>query len=697
MKVTDSRDLGGPGILPLQDHEKTKLLAGKHLILATRKVGRQSSEGQLGHLETEPGTTGDLIRGFLWTAGGREFPAWGFVFGATSTEVQVSAGGTGEQVDRLTGTFRAKPIRKGWDVDERFDHLQFERRKFWPYIPKGWSGLAVAGTDESEQSVQFHPTDPRIPLVHTGVFPRAGAVVCDLDEDGKPDVDRHARLHGALRVIRKPGNAPMNVVALTLGASGKGDTRGGYVFDRTPNARALTRPERPRATTPGDGRSHLLPEGHPALGPQQLSQTNPLSALTLGGIGQGGIVGGGAIARNEETAGDKIGDVVAMLSQNDGGPIDVGGTNDPHRITRDQDGNPINPAHISTAALFRNRDRPAEDGPLRFDEVYREGDDATFVTKVYLAWTGSDFAWWGSSFVYKLDEAVPGDPPPTITPRYPPREPRGPREPIYPHTGLVSTAFAFRGGVGVVQEFSAPAFVARPQRIRTGLADLRYAAHPKHDDVATHERTAPVTGRLEAFGAQGGPSPYLSQSQPWVYTQEPGRSRSPGGTASGGLIFLPPEADMADIDRDFDPGTVSAALFVMGPGTKLAFGKPDLSDGAMRDGWTVDEDGSGNLTVALWGTGVEGEAYKFPVAIGKTFTFPDDATGTLPHLQVDSTTGVMSFVGTQAAAIADLAAPGSMGGSDQINQTALENYLSDIRTKLNSLLAASRSYEIIDT
>lgn len=135
--------------------------------------------------------------------------------------------------------------------------------------------------------------------------------------------------------------------------------------------------------------------------------------------------------------------------------------------------------------------------------------------------------------------------------------------------------------------------------MRAGVADLRYSRQPRSSDVRRHEKYAPAVARLEAFGAQGGTAggPHLDGPGYWDYTQKPGRSRSRGGTAPGGFVLLPPEYDLADIDAGFsrDVVTASLAMLVMGPGTRLGFGTPELATGGLKSGWSIDQAGGTDL------------------------------------------------------------------------------------------------------
>ncbi len=106
-------------------------------------------------------------------------------------------------------------------------------------------------------------------------------------------------------------------------------------------------------------------------------------------------------------AGAGGGTVFGQGSYNNGGPFHVGNKVDKHNNGFDADGNPINSLHIDTGANFYKNQ--VEDGPLRFEETYQQGQDAPIVVPVHLGWTGQDWAWWSTSYFYNPD--------PTPTPK----------------------------------------------------------------------------------------------------------------------------------------------------------------------------------------------------------------------------------------------------------------------------------------
>ena len=124
--------------------------------------------------------------------------------------------------------------------------------------------------------------------------------------------------------------------------------------------------------------------------------------------------------------------MIAPLSVLDGGFVDLGTPNDGHVIGQDADGNFICRPHISTQGLFRDRNKPAHDGPLHFErEPYPERiNEYETKVEVHLNFdrrTGL-WRWWTTT---PFDEPSP----PTDIPRDgPPPDPPPPADPPPPTT-----------------------------------------------------------------------------------------------------------------------------------------------------------------------------------------------------------------------------------------------------------------------
>jgi hypothetical protein len=524
----------------------------------------------------------------------------------------------------------------------------------WPRFPGNFHGIVVAGTDVDQQTTYFFPTDPRIVCPNANGPGDTGSMVVDLSSKSMElDTTRIARVQSFWRVLRGASRLG-NSLAWQLGLSGLRDTRGGYVIDAVSKGKGLgtattQRPNRNAGRLPPDEGGRLQ-----------------IGIPVTGSGAEGGIGGWGQQAQGGSRRDGGSGAlVVALASIADGGPLDVGGTDDKHSKGRDLDGHPINSLHISTEALFRNRDKPSEDGPLHFEDKFRDGQDFLIKTKVHLAFDASGtqhWRWWSSTLV-GLDTPPNRPPPPTITPSDPdppppppppippdergpitPSDPAGPIDPSdrrgrtdrggpipmtrEPHAAGGSLGesetwwsaeewtprfisgtkapWEFRRGAVTPYELSAPALAFRPQLLRVGARDWRYHGLADEDEFLEDLRRTPTVLRLAAWGAQGGEKagPYLTPpttgssigAAPWNYAQQPGASRSSGGTAAGGLALLPPEVDLEDIDRGFAPDgiTPSEVGLVATPRTFLGWGTPELAAGGLKSGWSsrVSENGT---------------------------------------------------------------------------------------------------------
>lgn len=469
------------------------------------------------------------------------------------------------------------------DLTVKRKHLEIEDRiPWWPKFPIGHYGLSVPTMDVDGQIEGWFPTDPRIPCVNFAGGEACGALVCDLDPTSAYDHTRMARLHSALRVLKKPktqlgvfsyGNSPgqgNNSLALQFGPSGMADAMGGYAFEF---------------------------------------------------------------------------DKIAKWSWRDGGCMDVGALRDNHQIGADADGNPINGMHLATLACFTNGG--VLDGPLNFEQPYYAGrEDTTYYVRVHLGfntkasytWPRSGankkmqgmWSWWTTEVIAVV---TPNKPPPPTTPHEPqdPPPPPQPPGPVTPGTYRANQAVFGSGGSGgpsivaeprviavgasrdisawrqnavTLHEIAVPGILARPQLYLPGVADTRTQEGITPEATARVEATSPVVGRWAAVGAQGGRvgASYFSApaggtqaaGTPWAYTQKPGRSRFRGGSAPGGMWWMPPEVDPSDVEDAFAPNGLSVSTTYLGvaPGGYFASGNPDLATGGVYSGWSWGASGA---------------------------------------------------------------------------------------------------------
>lgn len=476
------------------------------------------------------------------------------------------------------------PVRgTAWSEDSRFRALEARLPPGWPSIPKGMVGLAVMGSDEDRQVEYFHPTDPRLIAVHVGTPATAGSLVSDLTPGGAIDTSRQAFLQGLCRVIRRP--------------------RGWMPHFKKNEANWL--------------------------------------GLVIGPTGQEDAHGGLVVdlpTRGRYKAGQVT---LGALSIHDGGPLDVGGTRDAHRIGADADGNPIHPVHISTEALFLRYGGGLGDGPLLFENnPFPVPTDLSEPVWVHLDWHPGTLSWrwWTTTDFYTTPPHTPthtahptgSDPDDPHPGPGPSPGPQGPGDDGRRQPDRNPNNWRKRMGQGLVQvpaaggdtpqagadttllcamEATYPALSFRPQKVAKGEPDLRYDRRPPMKAKRAHDRTAPLTIRFEGYGAQGGRDepPYMSPGSTgskvatsggsWRYTQPPARSRFYGGTASGGTVFMPPEVDLHSIDADFAPNKVplSSTFLVGAPGARFAAARPELATGGVRKGWSWGVNGDGDL------------------------------------------------------------------------------------------------------
>lgn len=502
-----------------------------------------------------------------------------------------------------------RPIRDGsYRQDSRF----VERT---PFLPNGWNDfpggtvtLVIPGTEEtSQQDVVLH-CDPRLVAPNANGSPTTGTWVCDLADGGSFDANRKARLQTLARVVRVPkgdlsfkGNTE-SVVALNIGATGLGEAVGGLVVDHC----------------------------------------------------------------------DKTGTRIGSLSVRDNGPLDVGGgVDDKHGFASDADTNTITACHLNGRVGWREHKR---DGPLDFEAggwpspseyPYPSLVHLRFDTEMEYKWPRDDesrtdlgkWRWFTTVPIAGTDDddgddgggpTTPGGEPTgpgTGGPTTPGGAPTGPTTPGTPGDTdgpIIVDPPITGGGPKTPQQVSAngygtklrdtwqthrelalPSIAARPQTIRDGVPDLRYARNPGKRALDTLRDRGPVAARLEAYGAQEG------GGGEWDYSQSPGSSRSRGGTVAGGFVVLAPELDMSDALTSFEPAGVSPSdtYFVVSPGVRFGAGTPRVSDGGLQDGFSWEAEGAtGDLVFYRHASdGTETEALRIANTDGQA-TFAARAT-----------------------------------------------------------------------
>lgn len=368
-------------------------------------------------------------------------------------------------------------------------------------------------------------------------------------------------------------------------------------------------------------------------------------AMQLGSAGQSDTGGGYVI---DDKGGGGGGYVIGQLGEDSGGPLDVGDGKCKHQTGKDADGNPIGSTHITTRALFRKGNN-AQDGPIRFEDTYEEGEDGWKVYPVHLGWTGADWA------LYMKHDIGPT---PTPTPRPRPRpRPGGPTkfpDPQLPRPGFPTPGprpgifqpppinfppqiptFVWNGIQGVIADFGGPVLGGGgPTTFGGGLVQptatstLNQPALEAHNSITTPSiggrpqttdqekldttnmaagdfgqaaqdqfAQTPLSGQMAAFGAQGGTagtgSGYDAETEggsgdPWAYSKKPGKGRFYSGTVPGGFIFLPPEVQMGDHESGFAPNgiEVSDTFVIAGPNVYFGAGNFNETNGRIEDGFS---------------------------------------------------------------------------------------------------------------
>ncbi len=603
MKVGDWRTIGGPGVLPLQVEnahtfakpggaDENNNLWERPCLFGIRITNRDEdiSKVPIGAYIEDPETRGDVIGSTFWKRATRDVGFWRFstpvvtgdeVAGAapssgTPTGTKKTPPPAGKSV--ATGGMAASgdhckeqdelhlgPVKKitegdEWVQDKRVESItpklpkDTDGNKLWPKFPKEYFGIVLSADWEDEQQELFHPTDPRMIAVNRKGDAEMGSLVCDMGDEFKIDSERMARLQAMEWVVKKPTSDYVsfygrNSIAWNIGQSGCKDVRGGLIKDVDSNS--------------------------------------------LGGSSGTSSGGGGA---------DKTGPL-GLVSQRQNGPFEI--PCNKHQVGKDEDGNIIYSTHLSMNSYFTFPDG-VMDGPLKHDGYWVQPDEAPETAFVFFQYDGSldhpfiggskkgKHRWWCQTNKYG---------PPWEPPIYPPDVPT-PRPPgmieiaaYLPDQGFLPYQYSSMEEGGI-------SYIWRPQKFQSQEGDWRKERKPNRDyRRITADVQTPITGRFEAWGAQGEKTgtTILNSASDWVYTHAPNTYRYLSGTADGGVCFLSPEVDLADIDNDLAPLSglaQSTSHLMVGRGARFGAGLPDLESGGISLGYSWRDDGSGGLTFA---------------------------------------------------------------------------------------------------
>jgi len=635
MIIGDSRIKGGPGFLPLQAWRSTPPgdpwdIDKRPALIGMRMTGRLDKDDQLGHWVYDEATVGDVIGGQWWEqeTDGRPIPMWRFatpvvlntegnpvLTGPMAESIEPSVGvnpSSGPSTYSGTGTvledqFMVPLWKEEYDPDDRFKTVEIEAPdpEKWPKFPKGWLGISLVADDETEQINYFLPTDSRLPAVHGGKWlnnawglggkhgdAAMGALVCDMGPDFFPDPTRYARLQTLVKVVKDPkvdwgwglvslpaipgtppGGIAPNTLALNINENGLFDSMGGFVWDMDPSG--------------------------------NFSTTGPFGVSYLG-----------------------FSKVLAHWSTIHSGIVDAGGNGCQHQYGIDGDGEKIFPTHISTDAYFK-RTASTEDGPLDFT-TYLPGDKNDKVMQVDCGffpgeahWFRAQYTtkpgkwkWWTTTPIYHVinhgegtwgSDSDGGGANSTFTPDTDVRQPpeASPSPPVHNTVSGDVPLSKLRQlkmhdisektlpYTAVSEEFGTPAINFRSIHWSLGQVDFRYERKAGNLGMNQFDGKHPVALRADVWSKQVG--------NLFDYTVNPKKGRYLGGSANGGLIYLPPEVGMEMINNttplvpEAAKAPVSVSHVTVGPGARFAAGIPDLSGGGIERGYSWYEDGSGGL------------------------------------------------------------------------------------------------------
>lgn len=606
-RIADSRARAGPGIVPAQHHRHDEQAYPTHARIGqmSARIVAREEPSEVSGLERPPAYVHEdnsirMDHGkFLAPEPRGEEPLgqWGWVqssrstltirdpFGAGTEERGETpsgappggAGGVLTDVDQdpPLPPFAANFQRdRDWSEDERLATLippmlpKQGGRDLWPELPRhDFVGLVVESTEENEQIEHWHPTDPRKISVNVAGHPKIGSWTGDLDGSNGIDLDRTAREQSHTRVVRKPAGCidfGLNSLALQIGKSGKGDVRGGLVFDRDAGNKIgmLSHQQSGIVQAKCPSLKHVI--GKDADGNEIASTHLPLDVLFT----------------------DDAGAYDGPL-KHDG--LWQGAIRAPYSVEVFFEFDPtLAHGHVCGSRFGRHRWRaetfwcsvppPPPETPTPFEEPL---DTVPFPGVGDEGLPGEGFV-PGKGFPREtrgpetdrsgIDEGdLPADgteqggeqptddeqPPAVITrseetfgeapleglrdARQRGREERAQKqrfsdfrvvEPWQPEDG--KRIFA-----GTHVDTAVPAILYRAQHFGDGALDFRSLMRLPTEATLGYNSTAPVVARDEAWGQQ-------TEDRSFEYTDEPCKARYHGGTAPGGIALMPPERDLAD-------------------------------------------------------------------------------------------------------------------------------------------------------
>lgn len=504
------------------------------------------------------------------------------------------------------------PLNGKYDPDKRYQGKSPATHANLPPFPVGAVVLVLEATDEDKQSDLLVWADPRLCVANRGPskqHSQYGTLVCEVDGIGAFDPERAARLQTAFRVLRRPQGALSltsnreNSLSWTIGLTGKAEAVGGFVTDGG-EPYAVHAAVNARMGGPFDVgyESDKFRVGY------TLDQ-RPINALGFSTTTifrappswdrDGPLLFEFADWRRDAGSGTApqecyiVWDPIAQYRfPRDGGP-DAKVVKGMYRVITFSPIQEITPDEEYPPPVERTpSDPPPPD----------EGDGPTTPGG---PGPGTGGGGTGGGPTTPSDGAPEPDPgrnsqgpgyggDPQPDPGGGGRQGGGAR----PGGGTQATSASsdttqHRAVAGVITELMLGTVTARPQPIGEGLRDWSHARRPSQTDLERYNARSPATIKATPFGAQAGPE--------FRYTQNPGQSRYPGGTASGGWFYTPPEIGPIDAASDFAPGgvTPSESALVYGPGVATVWGTIDPTTGEIDDGVRLIRNGDGKVSIEV--------------------------------------------------------------------------------------------------
>lgn len=272
------------------------------------------------------------------------------------------------------GMLTMLPIKSSsWGGDSEFRLLTMDDPPQLPRSPIGTLGLVLPGTEQDHQEELWYRTDPRLIVPYREDWDEYSELVTEAKKHSQDVVPEIDRVH--------------------------------------------------------EGRLNH----HLVIGGSADDSWAP--AWLLGVPGEGLCVGDPDGANQVTTPGKIYANAFASYTQQ--GPLHVGHYDDRHQIGKDADGQPINPLHIWTEALFY-QDK-AKDGPLAFTDLPWKNGGSQIPSRVYLSWDDQRQVWdWWTRVPIVPPPTTPPDRPPPDQPPPPPGTPFPPVDPPPPPWGPVA-------------------------------------------------------------------------------------------------------------------------------------------------------------------------------------------------------------------------------------------------------------------